>query len=152
MDLKTVILVLAVYFIRPQDWFSPLIGVGIVQPIMIAAIAAMVQRARASQQPITFMKSPLDWGMLAYYLYISYTSGDLVGTLKAAFPLFAFYFVTVQALDTPERLVTYLKAWMWSVFTLAMFGLLSLYGIDITGALSCTARRPGPSAAGGRHR
>jgi hypothetical protein len=143
MDLKTVILVLAVYFIRPQDWFTPLIGVGIVSPIMIAAIAAMVQRARAMQRPITFMKSPLDWAMLAYYLYISYTSGDLVGTLKAAFPLFAFYFVTVQALDTPERLVTYLKAWMWSVFTLAMFGLLSLYGIDITGAVAMTQSMEG---------
>ena len=148
MDLKTVILVLAVYFIRPQDWFSPLIGVGIVSPIMIAAIAAMVQRSRARQLPIAFLRSPLDWGMLAYYLYISYTSDDFTGTLKAAFSLFAFYFVTVQALDSPARLITYLKAWMWAVFTLAMFGLLSLYGLDITGAVPMTQSMEGRLALG----
>ncbi|MEQ1749539.1 MAG: O-antigen ligase family protein [Prosthecobacter sp.] len=148
MDFKAVVLVLLVYFIRPQDWIPALNGVGIVTPIMLVAIGTMYQRSRTLGYKLEFFRTPHDWGMLAYYAYVVYTSPDPTGTFKDAFPLFAFYFVTVQALSTTSRLHTYLKAWMWAVFTLGAFGLLSLIGWDFTGAIPMTQSMQGRLALG----
>jgi len=148
MDFKAVALVLLVYFIRPQDWLPGFIGVGIVSPIMLVAIASMIQRAKTAERKIDFFRTPHDWAVLLYYAYIVATSGDWYATLKSAFPLFAFYYVTVQALSDPPRLQSYLKVWMWSVFTLAAFGMLSIYGWDITGARPMTESMLGRLALG----
>jgi hypothetical protein len=148
MDFKSALLVLLVYFIRPQDWIAALNGVGIVTPIMLVAFATMIQRSRSLGIKLDFLRTPHDWGMLAYYAYVVYTSSDPSATFKDAFSLFAFYFVTVQALSNVTRLHIYLKTWMWAVFTLAAFGVLSIIGWDITGARAMTESMQGRLALG----
>ncbi|WP_147263214.1 O-antigen ligase family protein [Roseimicrobium gellanilyticum] len=125
-----------------------IIGMGIVTPVMILAMATMVVRARNLNRPLKFIVTPQDWAMLAYYAFIVWTSPDPTGALKGAFPLFAFYFVTVQALDTPGRLHKYMKYWLAALVVLAAFGVGSLYGWDITGAAGMTAANKGRLAIG----
>lgn len=148
MDFFAVVLVLLIYFIRPQDWVPGLIGMGIVNPVMMLAMATMVVRARNLGRPLKFLATPQDWAMLAYYAFIVWTSPDPSGALKGAFPLFAFYFVTVQALDSPARLRTYMKYWMIALVVIAGFGVGSLYGWDFTGAAAMTAANKGRLAIG----
>lgn len=148
MDFVTVVLVLLVYYIRPQDWVSGLIGVGIVTPIMAVAIIAMVSRAKDEGRRLQLFLTPLDWGMLALYLYIGCTHPYPYGAFKDSLPLFAFYFVTVQALRSVERLRKYLVYWVVALSTLVLFGLLSKVGIDPTGAQAMTTVNKGRLALG----
>jgi hypothetical protein len=148
MDFFAVVLVLLIYFIRPQDWVPGLIGVGIVNPVMMLAMVTMVVRARNLGRPLKFLATPQDWAMLAYYAFIVWTSPDPSGALKGAFPLFAFYFVTVQALDSPARLRAYMKYWMIALVVIAAFGVGSLFGWDFTGAAAMTAANKGRLAIG----
>lgn len=148
MDFFAVVLVLLIYFIRPQDWMPGLIGMGIVTPVMLLAMVTMVIRARNLNKPLRFLATPHDWAMLAYYAFIVWFSPDPTGTLKGAFPLFAFYFVTVQALDSPARLHKYMKYWLAALVVLAAFGVGSLFGWDVTGAAGMTAANKGRLAIG----
>lgn len=148
MDFFTVVLVLLVYYIRPQDWVAGLIGVGIVTPIMAVAIFAMVAKAKDEGRRLQLFLTPLDWAMLVFYIYIASTHPYPYGAFKDALPLFAFYFVTVQALRTPERLKKYLLYWLVALTVLALFGLLSKMGIDPTGAQAMTESNKGRLALG----
>lgn len=148
MDFVFVVLILLIYYIRPQDWVSGLIGVGIVTPIMAMAIFAMVTKARQEGRRIQFLVTPLDWWMLVLYGYIVFNHPQPYDTFKGALPLFAFYFVTVQALSTSKRLNSYLKYWLVALTVLAMFGLLSTIGIDPTGAHVVTVMNKGRLALG----
>lgn len=51
-------------------------------------------------------------------------------------PFLAFYALTVQSVNTWERLFSYLKFWVFALITIALFGALTSIGIDITGAES----------------
>lgn len=148
MDFVTVVLVLLVYYIRPQDWVAGLIGVGIVTPIMAVAIFAMVSRAKEEGRKLQLFLTPLDWWVLALYIFIGVTHPYPYGAFKDSLPLFAFYFVTVQALRSVERLRKYLIYWLIALTVLAMFGLLSKVGIDPTGAQALTASNKGRLALG----
>lgn len=148
MDFFSVVLILLVYYIRPQDWVPGLIGVGIVTPIMGVAIISMITAAKREGRKIRLFLSPLDWTMLTYYLYIVTTHPDPSGALKDALPLFAFYLVTVQALNTTGRLIKYLKYWLLALLALAIFGLGSKMGFDPTGAIAMTDANKGRLALG----
>lgn len=148
MDFLAVVLVLLIYYIRPQDWVPGLIGMGIVTPVMLFAIVAMVLRARNTQKALQFFKTPHDWVMAAYFIFIVYTAQTPSEAFKGALPLFAFYFVTVQALDSFERLRKYLKYWLLALVVIALFGVGSLFGWDPTGAAGMTAANKGRLAIG----
>jgi hypothetical protein len=148
MDFFAIVLVLLIYFIRPQDWVPGLIGMGIVTPVMLLAMVTMVSRAKKLERKLKFLVTPHDWGMLAYYVFIVATSPDPSGTFKAVLPLFAFYFVTVQALDSRERLQKYLKYWLVALVVIALFAVGSLYGWDFTNAAAVTEANKGRLAIG----
>ena len=148
MDFFSVVLVLLIYYIRPQDWVPGIIGVGIVNPVMMLAILAMVLRARQKGVSLKFLQTPQDWAVLAYYAFMVYGSQDPMATLKGAFPLFAFYFVTIQALDSPDRLRKYLKFWLLALVVLSGFGVASRLGWDPTGAVAATEANKGRLALG----
>lgn len=131
MEFFLAIFFLCFYYIRPQDWFPGLEGVNVVQPIIgIWLIALMLFRSRPSPLP-GLLRTPHDWVMLVYLLYIVVFAG---ASPMAAIPMFSFYFLTVQSLNTWPRLLKYLKAWTWALVVVASFGVAFVFGIDITGA------------------
>lgn len=132
-DFFFVTLFLIVYYIRPQDWVSGLIGANLVKPIVLLGLLSVFNR-RSNLGPRDFFKTPLDWAVLFFALYCIFTAPDTVGTFKLIAPLLSFYWVTVLALDSEEKLLRYMKWWMAMLVVVAGLAIAALYNIDFTGA------------------
>lgn len=131
MEFFFALLFLILYYLRPQDWVPGLSGFEIIKPLVAAWLLALVA-ARSRPSPLPgFARTPHDWAMFAYLGYIVvYGGGSIMGVL----PLLAFYVLTVQSVNTWERLRRYLTVWTGLLFGLALLGVLSTVGIDPTGA------------------
>ncbi len=141
MDFKLVITVLLIYFIRPQDWVPGMSGMNIVRPLMALALVAMFSRQRGFTLGSLF-RTPLDWMMLAYGLYIIYFAQDFSEAAKGVFVLLAFYFVTSQALSNGRRLAIFVNVWFACIVTVAAMAVLSEYGFDPTNSYEITHKVP----------
>jgi hypothetical protein len=141
MDFRTVVVILVLYFIRPQDWVPGMSGMNIIKPLMVVAFYAMYSRQRGFNFGALF-RSPIDWLILAYWFYISFTSPHFSESFKGFFTLVAFYFVTSQALSTPQRLAKYLNIWVACIVVVAGMAVLSMYGLDLTNAHDITYTVP----------
>ncbi len=140
-DLRMAILFLFFYYIRPQDWVAGMDGVNIIQPLILGwCFAIFNERSLAKQK---FFETPLDWLMAIYLGYTAFSSDAAFDTFKGFMPNTAFYFLTLFSLNTIEKLKTYLKWWLLMIAAVALIAVLSLYGIDITGARDMTARNAG---------
>jgi O-antigen ligase len=145
-DLRMAILFLFFYYIRPQDWVAGMGGLNVVQPLILCWVFAIYnERALAKQK---FIETPLDWLMVIYLAYAALTSDAAFDTFKSFVPNTAFFFLTLFSLNTIEKLKTYLKWWLLMIAAVALIAVLSLYGIDITGARDVTARQNGRLAIG----
>lgn len=125
------LLFLAIYYLRPHDWVPGLSGFEIVKPLVGAWLLTLVA-ARSRPSPLPgFARTPHDWAMLAYLGYILFYGG---GSIMGVLPFLAYYALTVQSVNSWERLRRYLGVWTVLLFVLALFGVLSTIGIDPTGA------------------
>lgn len=147
MDFVSAVLILVVYYIRPQDWLPGLAGFNLMQPVALFAVLALVAR-RGLPDIREIISSPLDVLMLIYGGYIVITGPELVDTMLQVLPIMIFYFVTRMAIDTPERLHRYLNWWVGMLLVIAAFGVGSLFGIDVTGAKEMTEIFKGRLALG----
>jgi hypothetical protein len=86
--------------------------------------------------------------MLLYGGYILFTSPDFNEALTGFLPLAVFYWVTLEALDSEWRIKIYLRWWFAMLMTVAGFGVMSLYGFDLTGAVEMTEFFKGRLALG----
>lgn len=149
MDFFSAVLILVLYFIRPQDWVPGLAGANLMQPVALFAILAAVTRTRTR----TFvwrdlLSGPIDWLVLAYGAYIVATSSAPMGAAKEVFPLMVFYGVTRLAIDSKERLWRYLCCWAIMLVVIALFGVGAQFGVDVTGAEAMTEKFGGRLALG----
>jgi hypothetical protein len=134
MEFFLAVFFLLFYFIRPQDWVPGLMGVNIIRPIIGVWLAALlVNRSRESPLP-GILKTPHDWILLTYLLYVVWNAPDSMDTFKAFVPLVTFYALTVQSVNSWPRLISYLRWWVIALTTLATLGILVPLGIDPTGA------------------
>lgn len=132
MEFFIAVFFLLFYYVRPQDWVPGLIGVNIIKPIIAVWIAGLlVNRSRESPLP-GLLRTPHDWIMLSYMMYIVWNAQDSMDTFKAFLPLVAFYVLTVQSLNTWPRILDYLKWWCVVLTVLAILGVLIPFGIDPT--------------------
>ena len=131
MEFFFAILFLVLYYLRPQDWVPGMAGLEIVRPLVAFWILALVAgRSRPSPLP-GFARTPHDWAMFAYLGYILFFGG---GSIMGLLPFLAFYALTVQSVNSWDRLSRYLVVWNGLLFGLALLGVLSTVGIDLTGA------------------
>ncbi|MCF6312324.1 MAG: O-antigen ligase family protein [Verrucomicrobiales bacterium] len=133
MDFFFVTLFLVVYYIRPQDWVSGLSGVKIVKPIVILGLLALLNRKQKYGLK-DFISTPMDWAVSFYAAYCIFTASDSVGTFKLLAPMLAFYWMTLMALDSEEKLLRYMKWWMAMLLAVAGLAVAALYGLDFTNA------------------
>lgn len=137
MEYRTALFFLFLYYIRPQDWIPALIGFNIIRPMILLWIISFATSRRRSATP-GILKTPHDWAMLAYYLYVSWNSADFSGTLKAFLPYVVFYAFTVHSLTSWERVLGYIKGWNFMLMGVAAMAIGSLFGVDLTNAADVT--------------
>jgi len=131
MEFFFAVFFLLFYYIRPQDWIPSLSGVGLIKPIIALWFFALVAvRSRPSPLP-GLARTPHDWAMFAYLAYIVFFAD---AGIMAVLPLLSFYMLTVQSLNTWDRLKRYLKFWNGALIVIASFAVLTKFGIDITSA------------------
>ena len=140
MEFALSVFFLLFYYLRPQDWVPGLAGANLVKPIIaVWLFVLVVARSRPAALP-GLLRTPHDWVLLAYFLYAVVTSPDEMATFSGFLPLLAFYALTVQSVNTWPRLLSYLKWWNLSLVLIALLAVLSLFGIDLTGAEEYTKR------------
>lgn len=139
--------ILVIYYIRPQDWVPGFAGTNVVQPVAIIGVAAVLL-GRRTRLPMRHFKTPHNWLMLLYGCYIVFTSPDFNEAISGFLPLAVFYWITLEALDSERRIAIYLRCWLAMLLVVAGFGVMSLYGFDLTGAVEMTERFKGRLALG----
>jgi hypothetical protein len=147
VDFRLAQLFLFFYFIRPQDWIQGLIGVNIIKPLMMGWIIVMLTRHERSPVP-GLLKTPHDWLILIYFIYVVWNAPSSQEALKGFFPLITFYALTVQTLTNWGRVIQFLKTWNWMLIGLSAIAVSSLYGLDLTGAVDMTLKNGGRLSIG----
>lgn len=136
MDFAALILGLVLYYIRPQEWMLALQPFKPVTVVMALAVIGVIVRTRLSWRQL--FKTPHDWLVLAYCVWMVVASPDRKATFDTVYPLFLFYIVAVQALINLDRIIKFLTVWTMMIFAVAGLAILSLYGFDPTGAADLT--------------
>lgn len=129
MDFAAVILYLVIYYVRPQEWSGFLSSLRPVTAVMIFAIATLFLRERGVQWR-SLLRSPQDWLMLLYFLYLTFFVYSDSENYKLARNLFIIYFVTVLILTNLDRLRLYLYWWAGAIGFVVLLALASQIGID----------------------
>jgi hypothetical protein len=122
------------WLVRPQDWISGLGGFQFMQFAMLLAIIGVYTRGRFELKML--WSSPADILVLAYLGWITYTSGDLVGTAKALLPYFAFYYCTALALNTRQKLSGFISCWVAGIGVVAAMAAASGWGFELVSGSS----------------
>lgn len=129
MDFAAVILYLVIYYVRPQEWSGFLSSLRPVTTVMIFAIVSLFLRERGVQWR-SLLRSPQDWLMLVYFLYLTFFVYSDSENYKLARNLFIIYFVIVLALTEVERLRRFLYWWAGCIGFVVVLALASQIGID----------------------
>jgi hypothetical protein len=128
------IAILLFYFIRPQDWIPGLAGFNVVRPVIMIGVIGLMSRKRARKAlpPLRLMRSPHEWLLLVYLLYILATSPDGTGVITELLALWLFFFITMHAMNSGKDLLSFFRWWLFALSTVVVMGLGVLYGFDFT--------------------
>jgi len=129
MDFVTVIFFQLLYYLRPQEWPIGLSSARFVLFTMLAGLASLSFRERGFNVRDVF-RTPHDWAVLAFWLWIVFASPEKWETFKETLNLYIFYIVIVQTLYSVPRLNQYVGWWTFVICAVAGLALLSLYGFD----------------------
>ncbi|MCB1090282.1 MAG: hypothetical protein KDL87_02045 [Verrucomicrobiae bacterium] len=148
MEFRLALFFLSFYYLRPQDWVPGLAGLNLVEPIIGTwIIVLLVYRSQASPLP-GLLRTPHDWLMLTYFVYIMWTTPDWNYAFSDILSLTVFYALTVQSLTSWSRIYEFLRWWNAMILAVATIALLSLIGIDPTGAVELTQSKAGRLSIG----
>lgn len=140
MDLTCVILFLVLYYIRPQEWSGLFSKIHFVQAVMLLAMATLVFRERKLSFKILF-RTPHDWMMAAFFVWMIFTSGAPYYTFRENINLAIFYVVIVHTLYNTKRLNIFLGWWTFLIIAIAALAIASEYGYDPLGSFDITHGR-----------
>jgi len=129
MDYVALILFLALYYIRPQEWASAFNMLRPVQLLSVLALYAIIQRPK----PVRIQdlwSTPIDYVVSAYFAWTVFASPAPGDTFRAILPVIFFYFVGVLTLNTLTRLKRFLAYWAFFIVFISALALLSTVGFD----------------------
>jgi len=137
MDLVTVILFLILYYLRPQEWSSLFATIHFVQIIMLTALGTLFMRP-GGFRPGDIFRTPHDWAVLAFWLWIIVSAVHPWETFKDNANLFIFYIVIVQTLRSVPRMKIFMGWWTLLIVVVALLALATKWGFDPLGSLDKT--------------
>jgi hypothetical protein len=136
MDFFALVAFLAMYYLRPQEWFIAINTLHPIQLLSVVAIWAMVQKRRLGWKQL--VRTPLDWLMLSYFLWTLIAGFQPRQTFSGIQSVILFYFAGVTTLNSIPRIKRFLGWWCFFMFTIAALALLSQVGFDPLGSLDVT--------------
>jgi len=138
MDFGAITLFLMFYYVRPQEWIPMVSSLRLVAFSMVFALVATLMRERGFT-PRDLLRTPHDWLMLLYFLWIVGSSGSARETLGKVYAFALYYVVTVQALSPNiERIQKFLNWWTVMILMVAALAVGSEYGFDLMGSYDIT--------------
>ncbi|MBI3874891.1 MAG: O-antigen ligase family protein [Verrucomicrobia bacterium] len=85
-----------------------------------------------------FFRTPHDWMMLVYFVWIVWNAPSRSDAFKDVTPLFLIYVFIVQALSSTDRIIRILYVWGGLIYFISMMAVLSEYGFDPAGSYDMT--------------
>jgi uncharacterized membrane protein YwzB len=125
MDFTCIVLFLALYYLKPQEWTSLFATIHFVQLITLASLSTLIFRERTLKAR-DFFRTPQDWAVYGFFLWMVISSTAPFDILKnEVLNRLLFYVVTVQTIYSLTRLNRFL-GW-WTLF-LVIIAILALAG------------------------
>lgn len=125
MDFVCIVLFLALYYLKPQEWTSIFSTIHFVQLVMFASLTTLFFRERRLKAR-DFFRTPHDWAVYGFLLWITIASLSPFSIFKdEILNRLLFYVVPVQTLFSITRLNKFL-GW-WTVF-LVLTSFLAIAG------------------------
>lgn len=137
MDFASTVLFLFTYYVRPQEWSGFLANLQPVKITMVLGLAALIFRPQTLRLNDLF-RTPHDWAMLAFWLYLPLTSQTPWATFTATFSYYAFYILAVQGLTSLDRIRRFMGWWTVFILVIAGLALASEIGFDPLGSYDLT--------------
>jgi hypothetical protein len=129
MDFTCIVMFLALYHLKPQEWAEIFSKIHFVQLVMLASMATLVFRERVLKLK-DFFRTPHDWAMYAFFIWVVISNVDPVGTFKEFFNRLVFYVVILQTLTNWERVRKFLGWWTAMLIITAFLALAGEYFWD----------------------
>ena len=136
MDYAALIIFLALYYLRPQEWFSDFSNLHPVQILSVLAIWSLVKTKRVAFTKL--LATPLDWLMVAYFIWTLICGFTPRHTFSGIQAVILFYFVGVCSLDSIPKIKGFLGWWCIFIFIVAALAVGSTYGFDPLGSNDIT--------------
>lgn len=137
MDLVIVVLFLALYYLRPQEWSGMFSTIHFVQGVMLVGIGTLFFR-QGGFRPREFFRTPHDWAVFAFWAWMVIASPTHWATFKECANLYIFYIVIVHALRSVPRMKTFVGWWLVFIVAIALLALASKWGYDPLDSLEKT--------------
>ncbi len=137
MDFVSIALFTILLYVRPQEIFGFLEAFRPAFVVMAMGFVALLVRP-GGLNPKSILRTPHDWMMAAYFLWIIFTNEAEYETWKKIYPFVGFYFISVQALTSVERIYKLLYVLLGCIMFIAIMALLQLIGIDPVDSASVT--------------
>lgn len=123
MDFSCIVLFLAMYYLKPQEWTSAFESIRFVQLTMLASITTLIFRERSLKLD-DFFRTPHDWAMFAFFVWIVVASPTPVDTFKEMSNRLVFYVVVIHTLTNWLRLRKFLGWWTAFIVIIAALALM----------------------------
>lgn len=131
MLLKSVIGILFLIYVRPQEWRP---WVANFYPVYLAVACGIIGLFQANHGKITlkqFFRTPHDWLILAFHAWICYADWSPFATTFQVVRIYlVFYFLITQALNKVSDFELFFKWWSGLVLFISVMALASLFGFD----------------------
>jgi hypothetical protein len=144
LDYALAISFLFLYYVRPYEWMEWLAPLQPVTQVLAAGLAVVFFQAarRVAWQPRRFvgefLRTPLDWILLAFTLWVLHASGSPGDTWSRFYQLLAYYVLVQHALTSWRRVEGFLWVWLALILFVSIMGVLSTFDIDPFGSQSNT--------------
>jgi len=132
MDFVALILFLALYYLRPQDWSPDFNRLHPIQLLSIVALWGLYRNGKLTFRRL--LRTPLDWLVLFYFLWTLIAGNQFLKALADIQSVVLFYFVALRSLETVARQKTFLGWWCFFMVVIAALAIASLYGFDPLGS------------------
>lgn len=130
MAFRCALLLLIFWYVRPQDVIPSLAGVNLVRYLMILGIWAVLARPEGLKFG-HILRTPMDWMIIAYFVWMVFTTPEHFEAFKEVFTYAAFYIVTVISLDCRAQISKYINCWLICLLAISLLTLSSHFGLEI---------------------